>query len=67
MFDRDLNGTINFHEFAALWKYITDWQNTFRTYDKDNSGQIDKNELKTGIDHILCLHRRTGAFRLGGR
>ncbi|XP_020625427.1 programmed cell death protein 6-like [Orbicella faveolata] len=49
MFDRDNNGTINFHEFAALWKYITDWQNTFRTYDKDNSGHIDKNELKTAL------------------
>lgn len=55
MFDRDNNGTINFHEFAALWKYITDWQNTFRTYDKDNSGHIDKNELKTGINHMICL------------
>lgn len=30
MFDKDGNGTINFHEFGALWKYIIDWQNTFR-------------------------------------
>jgi Ca2+-binding EF-hand superfamily protein len=48
MFDRDNNGTINFQEFSSLWKYITDWQNTFRNYDRDNSGNIDKNELKTG-------------------
>ena len=48
MFDRDNNGTINFQEFSSLWKYITDWQNTFRSYDRDNSGNIDKNELKTG-------------------
>ena len=49
MFDRDGNGTISLHEFSALWKYITDWQHTFRSYDKDNSGSIDKRELQTGI------------------
>ncbi|KAK3745058.1 hypothetical protein QZH41_014553, partial [Actinostola sp. cb2023] len=48
MFDRDNNGTINFQEFSSLWKYITDWQNTFRSYDRDNSGSIDKTELKIG-------------------
>jgi Ca2+-binding EF-hand superfamily protein len=49
MFDRDQTGTINFQEFASLWKYVTDWQNTFRGYDRDNSGSIDKNELKTAL------------------
>jgi len=49
MFDHDHSGTIGFHEFSGLWKYVTDWQNTFRTYDRDNSGSIDKNELKTAL------------------
>ena len=49
MFDRDHTGTINFQEFGALWKYVTDWQTTFRSYDRDNSGSIDKNELKTAL------------------
>lgn len=49
MFDRDQSGHINFQEFQALWKYVTDWQNTFRSYDRDNSGAIDKNELKTAL------------------
>ncbi|KAI8504382.1 PREDICTED: programmed cell death protein 6-like isoform X1 [Branchiostoma belcheri] len=49
MFDRDNTGTINFQEFQSLWKYITDWQNTFRSYDRDNSGSIDRNELKTAL------------------
>ncbi|KAF6024684.1 PDCD6 [Bugula neritina] len=49
MFDRDNSGTINFQEFQSLWKYVTDWQNTFRSYDRDNSGSIDKNELKTAL------------------
>ena len=49
MFDRDSSGTINFQEFSSLWKYVTDWQNTFRGYDRDNSGSIDRNELKTAL------------------
>ncbi|KAK0045195.1 programmed cell death protein 6-like isoform X2 [Biomphalaria glabrata] len=49
MFDRDNSGTINFQEFVSLWKYVTDWQNTFRSYDRDNSGSIDKTELKTAL------------------
>ena len=49
MFDRDQSGTINFQEFQALWKYVTDWQNTFRGFDRDNSGSIDRNELKNAM------------------
>lgn len=49
MFDKDHSGTINFQEFGSLWKYVQDWQTTFKSYDRDNSGSIDKNELKTGI------------------
>lgn len=49
MFDRDNKGGVNFNEFAGVWKYITDWQNIFRTYDRDNSGFIDKNELKQAL------------------
>ena len=54
MFDKDRTGTINFQEFGSLWKYVTDWQTTFRSYDKDNSGAIDKVELKTGIYTECC-------------
>ncbi|GAB1603578.1 cell death 6-like isoform X1 [Argonauta hians] len=49
MFDRDNSGTINFQEFSQLWKYVTDWQNTFRTFDTDGSGSIDRNELKQAL------------------
>lgn len=49
MFDKDYSGTINFQEFQALWKYVTDWQNCFRSYDRDNSGSIDRNELKNAL------------------
>ena len=48
MFDRDKNGTIDFNEFHALWQYVTDWSATFRNYDLDNSGAIDRRELIIG-------------------
>lgn len=54
MFDRDHTGTINFNEFGALWKYVQDWQTTFKSYDRDNSGSIDKMELKTG-QHMMSF------------
>ena len=49
MFDRDNSSTITFDEFAALWKYVIDWQNCFRSFDRDNSGSIDKMELKHAL------------------
>uniref|UniRef100_UPI00358E0233 programmed cell death protein 6-like isoform X1 n=1 Tax=Myxine glutinosa TaxID=7769 RepID=UPI00358E0233 len=49
MFDRERKGTINFQAFVGLWKYITDWQGVFRSFDTDNSGFIDKNEMKGAL------------------
>ncbi|XP_048367689.1 programmed cell death protein 6 isoform X1 [Sphaerodactylus townsendi] len=49
MFDRENKGGVNFNEFSGVWKYISDWQNVFRTYDRDNSGMIDKHELKQAL------------------
>lgn len=49
IFDRNMTGTINFHEFGALWKYVCDWQETFKSFDKDNSGAIDRDELKQAL------------------
>ena len=49
MFDKDGSGTIDFNEFASLWKYVTDWQACFRGFDRDNSGTIDGFELKNAL------------------
>lgn len=49
MFDKHGRGQVNFEDFGALWKYVTDWQNCFRSFDRDNSGNIDRNELKTAL------------------
>ncbi|BFZ17233.1 hypothetical protein BsWGS_20273 [Bradybaena similaris] len=49
MFDRDRNGSIDIHEFAALWKYIQDWKACFDRFDTDRSGNIDANELSNAF------------------
>lgn len=49
MFDKNQKGTINFEEFGSMWKYVVDWQNCFRSFDRDNSGNIDRNELKAAL------------------
>lgn len=49
MFDRQNRGQIGFEDFGALWKYVTDWQNCFRSFDRDNSGNIDGGELRTAL------------------
>ncbi len=45
MFDRDQSGTINFQEFADLWRYIQQWKGVFDSYDRDRSGAIEPHEL----------------------
>lgn len=52
MFDKSQKGTVSFEEFGALWKYVTDWENCFRSFDRDNSGNIDRNELKTALTNF---------------
>ena len=48
MFDRDHKGTINIHEFGALFKYINQWKGTFESFDRDRSGYIEHTELTQG-------------------
>lgn len=42
-FDQENKAGMKVNEFTGMWKYITDWQNVFCTYDMDNSGMTDKN------------------------
>ncbi|KAF7247832.1 Programmed cell death protein 6 [Varanus komodoensis] len=62
MFDRDNKGGVNFNEFTGVWKYISDWQNVFRTYDRDNSGMIDKQELKQALTGFAYKERSVCHF-----
>ncbi|CAL1704349.1 unnamed protein product [Somion occarium] len=49
IFDTDRSGTIGFAEFAGLWKYVADWQNVFKHFDRDHSGSIDGLELAQAL------------------
>ncbi|CEJ02864.1 hypothetical protein RMCBS344292_16858 [Rhizopus microsporus] len=49
MFDKDNSGTIDFNEFAGLWRYIEDWKKCFQTFDRDNSGNIDQAEMSMAL------------------
>ncbi|KAI0752827.1 hypothetical protein C8Q80DRAFT_1148496 [Daedaleopsis nitida] len=49
IFDTDRSGTIGYNEFAGLWKYIKDWQNVYRHFDRDNSGTIEGSELQEAL------------------
>lgn len=68
MFDTDRSGTIGrspnptlvcktnaitgFNEFSGLWRYIKDWQDVFRHFDKDRSGTIEGAELKAALSQF---------------
>jgi len=41
--------TISCAEFAALWKYIAEWQRVFKHFDRDHSGSIEGHELAEAL------------------
>ncbi|KAF7322598.1 EF-hand domain-containing protein [Mycena chlorophos] len=47
--DMELIRVISGPEFSGLWKYISDWQNVFRHFDRDGSGSIEGNELASAL------------------
>ncbi|KAI8970600.1 hypothetical protein BDB01DRAFT_814828 [Pilobolus umbonatus] len=49
MFDKDNSGTIDFAEFAGLWRYIEEWKRCFQTFDADRSGNIDRHEMRNAL------------------
>lgn len=55
MFDSDRDGAISFNEFSALWDYINQWTQCFRSFDVDGSGNIDKRELSMALSKFGCL------------
>ncbi|CAG7829154.1 unnamed protein product [Allacma fusca] len=49
MFDRHGKGSVQVDDFIALWKYINDWSNSFRSFDVDGSGNINQKEFTTAL------------------
>lgn len=52
MFDRENKGTINIHEFGALFNYINQWKATFESFDRDRSGFIEHTELSQAFQQM---------------
>jgi len=52
IFDINGSGDIDFNEFTGLWRYIEDWQNVFRHFDRDRSGTIDSLELQSALNQF---------------
>lgn len=49
LFDEDRNGTISFHEFEKLWKYLLEWKKLFTRFDTDASGTISFPEFSDSL------------------
>jgi len=49
VFDKDRSGNVNFHEYAALHKFLTVLQGAWFQADRDRSGRLDSNEVTTAI------------------
>ena len=57
MFDKDKSGTIDINEFQQLYNYVNQWLETFRSYDRDQSGHIEEQELAQGTtDFVYNFH-----------
>jgi Ca2+-binding EF-hand superfamily protein len=45
-----------YHQFIFNFPLqVTDWQACFRSFDRDNSGNIDANELKHALTTFVCI------------
>ncbi|XP_037295688.1 peflin [Manduca sexta] len=52
MFDKDRSGHINLEEFDKLYTYINQWLAVFKTYDTDQSGAIEEEELTKALSQM---------------
>ncbi|KAK5639542.1 hypothetical protein RI129_012034 [Pyrocoelia pectoralis] len=52
MFDKQKTGTVDVNEFEQLYIYINQWLAVFRTYDRDQSGAIEEQELGQALQQM---------------
>lgn len=50
-FDRNSNGTIDFHEFQGLHAFLINMQNSFTHFDMDRSGKLTVEEVQRAVEH----------------
>jgi len=49
MLDRDYTGKMGFNEFKELWAALTAWKQNFMAIDQDQSGTVDRHEMRQAI------------------
>lgn len=52
LFDRTGDKCVDFDGFCGIWGYVNQWSACFKSFDRDNSGKIDRNELKTALTNF---------------
>uniref|UniRef100_UPI0037E9B1A8 sorcin n=1 Tax=Semicossyphus pulcher TaxID=241346 RepID=UPI0037E9B1A8 len=52
MLDRDMSGTMGFHEFKELSQVLNGWKATFSSYDRDRSGTVEGPELQHALSSM---------------
>lgn len=52
MFNKDHSGMINVDEFQHLYKFVNQWLQTFRSFDKDQSGVIEEPEVSQAFQQM---------------
>ncbi|KAB0792421.1 hypothetical protein PPYR_14380 [Photinus pyralis] len=52
MFDKEKTGMVDVNEFEQLYIYINQWLGVFRTYDRDQSGAIEEQELGQALQQM---------------
>jgi len=60
MFDTNMSGTIDVHEFGRLFTYIQQWKAMFEGFDADKTGTIDQGEFTQALQQMG--YRFTPAF-----
>ena len=52
MFDTNMTGTIDVHEFGKLFKYINDWKGMFENFDRNKEGTLSQEDLTAAFQSM---------------
>ncbi|XP_075996420.1 sorcin [Genypterus blacodes] len=52
MLDRDMSGTMGFHEFRELSQVLNGWKQHFMAIDRDHSGTVEGHEMQHAISSL---------------
>lgn len=52
MFNKDKTDMLNVDEFQHLYKFVNQWLQTFRSFDRDQSGVIEEEEVTQSFQQM---------------